>query len=61
MLPELLLGLGVFGNYIVAEVLSQPNQRLPSLTIFVIIRFGVFKNEHLFFLPEISQVLEEIS
>ena len=26
MLPKVLLGLGMFGNYIVAEALSQPNQ-----------------------------------
>lgn len=26
MLPKVLLGLGTFGNYIVAEALSHPNQ-----------------------------------
>lgn len=32
----------------------------PIGLFFVIIWFGVFKNDHVFFLPGISQILEEI-
>lgn len=50
-LPELLPELSVFGNYKVVETLSQPNQKLPNLPIFFVIKwFGVFKTEHDFFL-----------
>lgn len=36
-LPELLPELSVFGNYKVVETLSQPNQKLPNLPIFLLL------------------------